>query len=182
MRKVLAYGGRTLSSVITLTGSSQALQANPIAGAIGQDCSGCTLNSDNTLSASAVVLSFTAWWSRGPPALGPFGAGSAPHASGPAAEVCSSRAPPGTRPPSLPTAQHDACWCCVTLTLAPSPTAGAPGKKRGAQCEVHVSTGPRQQGSAYLLLHSLLSQHQQLSTPGRRGAPCPGNGWGNSRA
>lgn len=49
-----AYGSRMLPGVITQPGPSQTAVASPVA---EQDCSSCTSNMDNTLSASVAVLS-----------------------------------------------------------------------------------------------------------------------------
>lgn len=171
----LGNGGRTLPSVITPTGSSQAVVANPTAGAVGQGHSGVTSNVDDTSSASATVLSdLVALLPAVPlsqellcsPLLG-AGCGG----------VLLPWSPRDVAAVPAHSRGDDACRCCVTLTLAPGPAAGTPGEKRGARC-----AGPGSRAALISCSTHSLSQHWWLSTPGRRGAPCPGNGWGNSRA
>lgn len=183
-RKILAYGSRTLSSVVTPTRSSQGAAANPITAAVGKDCSSCTLNADDTSSASPAVPFLAAWRSHGPPALGPVQQEllSSPLLGAGHRGVLLPRSPRDVAAVPAHSRGDDACRWYVTLALTPGPMAGAPGERHGVRCEVHGSARPQQRGSAYLLLHALLSQRWRLSTPRRRGTPCPGNGWGNPRA
>lgn len=70
----LAYGGRMLSSVITLTGSSQAIVTTPSLAQLGT-ITAAAPQTQTTSSASPAVPFFAAQQRGGPPALGPIQAG-----------------------------------------------------------------------------------------------------------
>jgi len=116
---------------------------------------------------SVVVPFFAAQQPAGPPAFNPVQAGAAllPLLGAGRRGVLLQRSPRDVAAVPAHSRGDDACRHCVTLTLAPGPTAGAPGEKHGAVRGAQLRRA-RQQGNAYLLLHTPLSQHWQLSTPG----------------
>lgn len=160
---MLAYGGRMLSNIITPAGSSQAVVGSSRCWRSRVEVQWLHLRYGQYLKHICSNPLVTAQQSGGPIQAGLALLTTPQSQSG----RCAALALPGTRLPSLPTAKGMTYACVAAAGSGSWPRSG----KCGAQRKVHSSSGPRHQGSAYLLLHKLLSQHWWLFTPRRRGIP-----------